>query len=82
MRVEVVNGRKLLCGQILKPEQLAVGQTWAAASGADHTVKIAGIDDGWVRYEWVESGEPVSNEKESFAFQCRYCLVIENEENE
>jgi hypothetical protein len=77
MRVEVVNGRKLLCGQILKLDQLAVGQIWASASGADRTVKITDIDGDWVRYEWVQGGKPASNEKEAFAFQCRYCLVME-----
>jgi hypothetical protein len=76
MRVEVVNGRKLLCGQILKHNELAVGQTWAPASGADRTVKITDIDGDWVRYEWVEGGQTVSHEKDLFAFQCRYCLVL------
>jgi hypothetical protein len=74
MRVEIVNGRKLLCGQILKPDQLAVGQTWAPASGSDRTVKIIGINGEWVRYEW--EGSTVSHEKDAFSFQCRYCLVL------
>jgi hypothetical protein len=77
MRVEIVNGRKLLCGQILKPDQLAAGQTWAPASGSDYTVKITGIDGDLVRYEWEEGGSVVSHEKDAFAFQCRYCLVMD-----
>jgi hypothetical protein len=80
MRVELVNGRYLLCGHILKRSQLAVGQTWAPASGADRTVKIVGIENDWVRYEWTEGEQLRQHEKESFAFQCRYCLVLPDKE--
>jgi hypothetical protein len=80
MRIEVVNNRRLLCGPPLKLEQLAPGQVWAAASGADHTVRIVAIDGEWVLYEWEEGAEVRQHEKDAFSFQSRYCLVIGEEQ--
>lgn len=76
MRVETVNGRHLLCGHILKREQLAIGQIWAPASGGNYTVKIIAIEGDWITYEWKELGQLTNYTKDWFAFQCRYCLVL------
>ena len=82
MQIKVVNNRRLLCGPPLKLEQLAPGQLWAAASGADHSVHIVSIDGELVRYEWKEGTEVRQHEKDAFSFQCRYCLVVaENSKN-
>lgn len=77
VRTENVNGRWLLCGAILPGDSISNGQLWAAASGADHTVRVSGFRDGWVGYTWEERGARKYHEKEAFAFQCRYCLVLD-----
>lgn len=77
MRVETVHDRQLLCGHILTRDKLAVGQVWASAAGANRTVTIVAIQNDWITYEWMELGEPVRHEKDWFAFQCRYCLVLD-----
>lgn len=74
MRVEFQNGRFILCGVILPKEKIEVGQTWAAGNSI---VQVDEVDQfGWVRYHWFENDELRSNEKESFSFQSRYCLVL------
>lgn len=75
MRVELQNGRHILCGHILPLERLKVGQVWAAGSG---TVTIVGIDRDWITYEWEEQGKKVWHQKDCFSFQCRYCLVLDS----
>lgn len=81
MRVELVNGRHLLCGRAILPtSRIKHGQTWAAADGSDHTVFISGVRDNWVCYTWREHDSPKYHEKEAFAFQCRYCLVLPTNE--
>ena len=77
MRIEVVNGRKLVCGHIYPTNEIKPGQTWAAADGANRTVTVTKVDNDWVEYEWQEKENTVSHEKLAFAFQCRYCLVVE-----
>lgn len=74
MRVELLNGRHILCGHILPLEKLKVGQVWASLSG---TVTIVVIEDDWIVYEWEEGGRKVRHEKDCFSFQCRYCLVLD-----
>jgi hypothetical protein len=75
-RVEIVNGKRLLCGVILPVARIQVGQTWAAASGSNLTVEVTQVKDGWVEYCWSERGETRHHFKDSFSFQCRYCLVL------
>lgn len=73
VRVETVNGRYLLCGHILKVGQIKPGQQWAPASGGNSAVTVISIDGGRVRYSG--SQQPM-HEKDSFSFQCRYCLIL------
>ena len=80
MRVELVKGRYLLCGAILMESQIAEGQVWAAADGSDRTVLVESRRGDWVRYSWVEGGVKKEHEKYAFAFQCRYCLVLDGPE--
>lgn len=81
MRVENVNGRNLLCGGILPKDQLRVGQKWAQADGADRVVEIRAIepygDIGELDIIYGVHGNDTSYTKDSFSFQCRYCLVVE-----
>ena len=75
-RVERVNNRWLLCGGILRYDQVKPGQVWAPASGEDRTVRVYDTSDGWVDYAWYENGQARAHTKDSFSFQCRYCLVL------
>lgn len=79
MRVEEENGRYLLCGHIIKYDQIKPGQIWANAQGKGEVVVIR-VEDGWVKYEWEVEGHLRSHEKLAFAFQCRYFLVLESSE--
>lgn len=80
MRIETVNGRHLLCGGILKPSAVQVNQRWAAASGNDHVVTVEAADGELVTYSWIEHGAKRIHSKSNFAFQCRYCLVLDKPE--
>lgn len=80
MRTEKINGRWLLCGCILPKDKIKPGQVWAQADGTDRIVRIAGVRTGWVCYTWADGGPLQYSEKEAFAFQCRYCLVLESPE--
>lgn len=76
MRIETVRGRHLLCGVILPAAQVKTGQVWAAADGSNRTVTIESGGE-WVDYSWLENGEKKLHTKTNFAFQCRYCLVLD-----
>lgn len=80
MRIETVHGRHLVCGHIFKFEEIEVGQVWASADGSDRTVRVTRTRPGqWVEYEWEVQGQTKSHQKDSFSFQCRYCLVVSEE---
>lgn len=74
MRIEEHHGNKIVCGHIFPRDEIKIGSRWQGSGGG--IVTVESIDDlGWVTYSWA-NGE-LKNEKESFAFQCRYCLIIE-----
>jgi hypothetical protein len=75
MRIEIVNGRKIVCGHIYPLNELKVGQRWAQADGANREVVIREIEGEWIRYG--EHANDRTYEKDWFNFQCRYCLVVE-----
>lgn len=78
-RVEFVNGRYLLCGGLIPVDCIKAGQQWASADGSDRFVKIENVRESeWVDYSWLDNGEKKTHTKLAFAFQCRYCLVLEN----
>lgn len=75
MRVELVNGRKLITCKILRPDEIKEGQIWAPADGSNREVRVINCFDDWVQYEWHDDGVRKSHIKDAFSFQCRYCLV-------
>jgi len=77
MRVETHYGNRVVCGHIFAPEEIKIGSRWQASSG--NTVTVTANNEGWITYEWIEKGETRSHEKQSFAFQCRYCLIVEED---
>ena len=74
MRIEVVNGRKLVCGHIFPVNEVEVGQIWAPADGGDREVVITKIDEDTVYYTDSKFGD---FHKDAFGFQCRYCKVVD-----
>ena len=77
MRIEVTKGgRAILCGVILPINKIRVGQEWVGSSG--HLVKVYAIKDkDQIYYKW--RGRDVEweyHDKDSFSFQCRYCLDV------
>ncbi len=80
MRTEQVHGRWLLCGHILDTSQIKRAQVWAAADGSNRTVTVSAVRGDWVGYTWRENGRLKYHEKTAFAFQCRYCLVLDGPE--
>jgi hypothetical protein len=81
MRIETVNGRKIVCGHIYPKDELAVGQTWAQADGGNRVVVIRELDERTNGALWVKYGEHGNDrtlEKDWFTFQTRYCRVIED----
>lgn len=79
MRTEIINGRKLVCGHILNASELKVGQQWSPADGSDRVVVIRALEPygkaGEVAVLYGEHGNDRTYDKDSFSFQCRYCLI-------
>lgn len=61
-------------------DMIKVGSRWISSSNS--IVTVVSIDNSeWVKYEWMGSdGTVKQHEKESFAFQCRYSLIVEKNE--
>lgn len=77
MRIEEHYGNKIVCGHIFKSDEIKVGQRWQGSSGS--VVTIESVEDDWVAYSWHVDGVKKVHDKLSFAFQCRYCLIVEDE---
>lgn len=76
-RVETVHGRHLLCGGVIPDHMVKTGQRWASADGSNREVQVTSADTEWVGYTWSEGEKSIHHEKLNFAFQCRYCLVLD-----
>ena len=81
MKINNINGRRLVCQHMFIDDQIKPGQTWAPADGSDYTVTIISVIDGWVVYQYDKSDGAIStHEKDTFSFQVRYCLVVDPEQ--
>jgi len=76
MRFEKHNGNWQVCGYIFPNSEIKVGQRWQGVSGNIVTIEKNESDD--IYYSWMEKGEKVFHDKTTFAFQCRYCLILDN----
>jgi hypothetical protein len=79
---EIIDGRRAVVRHFFKPHEIQVGSRWIGSSGS--IVVVEGINqygstDPWyeVVYSWEENGVKKTHDKDQFAFQCRYCLIIE-----
>ena len=81
---EIINGHKAVVRHFFEPHEIQVGSRWARADGSKGYVTVEGFNsygsvDPWheVVYSWEENGVKKTWQKENFIFQCRYCLIIE-----
>lgn len=75
MRIEIVNGQKLVCGHIFPISEIEPGQIWAPADGSNRVHEIISNDGKNITHRWTETGEVFT--KDAFGFQCRYCKVVD-----
>ena len=76
MRFEKHNDNWQVCGYIFPNSEIKIGQRWRAVSG--NIVTIEKNEDDDIYYSWMEKGEKKTHDKATFAFQCRYCLIVDN----
>ena len=79
MKIETKHSRHFLIQHLIRNDFILPGQLWCSADGSDREVQVVEVKDDWVKYTWEENGEQRVHEKSCFAFQCRYCLVIDKE---
>lgn len=77
-KIKEQDGRRILIQRVLDRKHIRPGQVWVDSGGCSVTISRTQWfdDDLWVYY-WPE-GESGKREidKESFSFQCRYCLDV------
>jgi len=80
LTVEKINGFNVVVGHIFEKEDLVVNSHWVPADGSLGVVKIVAIEKTdslyWVAYSYNYDSKKIY-EKDSFSFQCRYCLIVE-----
>lgn len=79
------NGYRIAVGHIFKGDEIEPGSRWISTTNGIVTieeVKLLNTSDGYewheVYYSWEVEGERYTHEKDSFSFQCRYCLILSN----
>jgi hypothetical protein len=88
---KIQNGQKFIVGHLFKGEEIQVGSHWISSSGGIviveeiKTYTVPKYNDqndlyNWydVYYFWEEKGERRTHNKDSFSFQCRYSLIVED----
>jgi hypothetical protein len=80
---ELIDGRKAIVRHFFKAHEIQVGSRWIGSSGGIVTIEgfnTYGSTDPWIEvvYSWEKDGEKFTHEKDAFAFQCRYCLIVED----
>lgn len=75
MRLELDKfGNQIVCGHIYPAHEIEVGSSWVSSGGG--LVTVTKVDDYEIYYDQL-NGLP--HHKDSFSFQCRYCLIIKGE---
>ncbi len=75
MRIEKQGNYYIICGYILDIDDIKPNQQWIGTGNSP--VTVSKVEDGDVYYTWYEKGNLKINSKDSFAFQCRYCLIVD-----
>jgi hypothetical protein len=71
MKIEEAYGVKIVSQHMYPTHEIKVGSIWMDSEG--QFVKVLGTDRNAIHYGWGLC----SAVKDSFSFQCRYCLVVE-----
>jgi hypothetical protein len=87
-RIEWWYGKNIVCGHIFPGTEIEVGTKWQNSGGGQVEVidvkkfvwKYKGNEQISydVYYKWIEDGVEKFHDKDSFSFQCRYCLIVED----
>lgn len=72
MEIRTQGNKKIVCNHIFLEKEIQVGSKWI--SSCENLVKIVKVENSQVFYT-DHSGRTLS--RESFGFQCRYCLIVE-----
>ena len=80
---KIQNGHKFIVGHFFKPHEIQIGSRWIGSGGGVVTVEGLnpyGSTDPWyeVVYSWEEKGVKKIWQKETFIFQTKYCLIVED----
>jgi hypothetical protein len=75
MEAEIHNGKTIVVRHKFDPDEIEVGSMWM--SSGNNVVTVTENDGEWITYQWEESAGTKYNSKDYFAFQCRYCLIID-----
>lgn len=78
-KIKEQNGRRILVQRILERKYIQPGQIWLSSTNSEVTVSRTEWfdEDLWVYYR-SEGQEGVRElDKDSFSFQCRYCLDVD-----
>lgn len=67
-------GDNIVCDHIFPISEIKSGQKWKASGG--FIVDIISVENNKVTYSWIENNKIQKHIKDSFNFQCRYCLII------
>lgn len=76
MEIEEHNGYTIVVRHTFPISKILPGQVWQS-SGGSQVVIISTDGKEWVKYSWYEGDKNIEYEKQSFTFQCRYCLVLD-----
>lgn len=81
MRLEYHNDCWIVCGHIFPARAVVPGQWWMDSGGHRVQVVSCELDSSggcyWVSYSWSDTTGVSVHEKELFAFQCRYCMILD-----
>lgn len=85
MEYKLINGHTAVTQHIFKGSEIEPGSLWIGSGST--TVKVEYVveckskeEDSKplfdVFYSWYENGVKKTHSKDSFSFQCRYCLIV------
>lgn len=77
MRIEEHHGKKIVCGHIFPISEFEPGQRWQASGGATVIITKVDVANDRIHYAWQDAGGVNVHTKECFAFQCRYCKIVD-----
>lgn len=75
-RYENIHGLCILAGHTFAAADLPEQSLWIPADGTLRRIRLDSIDVPRQEVKYTDLGNGRSFERDSFGFQCRYCLVV------